>query len=118
MAHHQAQAVGLGLRAFLQRGDLFEVAFEQLSEGGRLGLGAGDEGAFVHLDLDGARPLLGRGTGLEGFGLKRVACRTGSPNAAKPRDGRKRLSDLGLPLVGTAFSEGGHRHTPLVRERV
>jgi hypothetical protein len=40
MAHHQAQAVGLGLRAFLQRGDLFEVAFEQFLQRGRLGLGA------------------------------------------------------------------------------
>ena len=39
-----AQAVGLGLGAFLQRGDLLEIALEQLLERGRLGLGAGLEG--------------------------------------------------------------------------
>ena len=51
MTHHQAQAVGLGLHAFLQRGDLFQVAFEEFLEGGRFGLGTGHERTLVHLDL-------------------------------------------------------------------
>ena len=96
MVHHQVQAVGLRLSALLLRGDLFEVAFEELLEGGRLGLGVGDERALVHLDLDGARPLLGCGTGLEGLGLDRVALFP-EPDPV-----------LGLPLIGAAFSEGGH----------
>jgi len=80
MAHHQAQAVGLGLGTLLQRGDLFEVALEQYPEGRRLGLG----------------------TGLEGLGLQRVACRTGCPNAAKPRDVRERPSFRACSGLGPA----------------
>jgi len=43
----------------------------------------------------------GLGTGLEGPGLQRVACWTGCPNAAEPRDGQERpgrLIDQSLTL--------------------
>ena len=43
----------------------------------------------------------GLGTGLEGPGLQRVACWTGCPNAAEPRDGQERpgrLIDQSLAL--------------------
>ena len=102
LAHEHAQPISLGLRAFLQRRDLGEIALEQLLERGRFGLRPRDERTLVHLDLDGPRPLLGLGAGLERLGL----CRLALP------------ADLRLPLMGAAFSEGGHRHTPLVRERV
>jgi hypothetical protein len=36
----------------------------------------------------------GLGTGLEGPGLQRVACWTGCPNAAEPRDGQERPGQL------------------------
>ena len=42
-----------GFGTLLQRGNLFQVALEQFPERGRIGLDAGDERAFVHLDLDG-----------------------------------------------------------------
>jgi hypothetical protein len=92
--------LNLGLCALLQRGELFQVAFEQFLQRGRLGLGAGDERALVHLDLDGACPLLGLGTGLEGLGLQRVTCWTGCPNIAEPRDGRERPSFGPAPATG------------------
>jgi hypothetical protein len=79
---------------------LGQVAFEQFLERGRLGLGARDEHTLVHLDLDGACPLLGLGTGLEGFGLQRLVL----------------LPDLCLPLRGTAFAKGRHCHTSLANE--
>ncbi len=52
--------------------------------------------------LDGARPLLGQSTDLKGFGLQGLAL----------------FPDLRLLLIGAAFSEGCHSHTPLVRGRV
>ena len=55
MAHHQVQAVALGLRTLLQRGDLFQVALEQFLERGRLGLGTGLEG--LGLSPGAARPV-------------------------------------------------------------
>ena len=101
-AHQGARAIGFGCCTFLQGRDLFQVAFQQFLECGGLGLGAGDEHAFVHLDLDGACPLLGQGTGFKGLGLQGLAL----------------FPDLCLPLVSAAFSEGCHCHTPFIRERV
>ena len=82
MAHYQAQAVGLGLGALLQRGDLFQVAFEQLFERGRLGLG----------------------TGLEGLGLQRAGERPESKSECREAQGWARVAFFRSPVGGGSLS--------------
>ncbi len=73
MTFERFQAFDFRIRAFMLRGDLGDVAIDELMKGGAFSLDPRDKDAPVDFAFDHACPGLGIGFGFEGFSLGWIA---------------------------------------------